>query len=128
LPKPSHFLHLSILHFIFVVWKSFSSFLTPDRLEKLNNIGFVWSIRDQPLFKKASSEKLDNSIDIVPVDVAVAKHEVVDGASNEVHVEEEPREEGMLMKVDDDEVAAAATAAATAVANEEETMTEHVSV
>jgi hypothetical protein len=102
--------------------------LTPDRLEKLNIIGFVWSIRDQPLFKKASSEKLDDSTDIVPVDVAVAKHEVVDGASNEVHVEEESREEGMLVKVDDDEVAAAATAAATAVANEEETIAEHVCV
>jgi hypothetical protein len=103
----------------------YSSFLSPDRLEKLNIIGFVWSIRDQPLFKKASSEKLDDSTDIAPVDVAVAKHDVaVDGASNEVHVEEASREEGMLMKVVDDEVAAAATA----VATEEEPIAEHVCV
>lgn len=77
------------------------------------------------MFKKASSEKLDDSTDIAPVDVAVAKHDVaVDDASNEVHVEEESREEGMLMKVVDDEVAAAATA----VATEEEPIAEHVCV
>ena len=33
--------------FLCVYFCNFSSFLTPDRLEKLNSIGFAWSVRGE---------------------------------------------------------------------------------
>merc|ERR1712238_386872 len=37
------------------------SFLTPDRLEKLNTIGFVWSVRGEPSVSTILSEKVDST-------------------------------------------------------------------
>ena len=36
---------------------NFSSFLTPDRLEKLNSIGFVWSVRGESSSTSSATEK-----------------------------------------------------------------------
>ena len=56
------------LHLLFTLislsppcYLSFSSFLTPDRLEKLNTIGFVWSVRGEPSVSTTLSEKVDST-------------------------------------------------------------------
>jgi len=49
------------------------SFLTPDRLEKLNTIGFVWSVRGEPSVSTILSEKVDST-----AAAAVHEEKVVD--------------------------------------------------
>mmetsp|Transcript_5084 Transcript_5084/g.5875 ORF Transcript_5084/g.5875 Transcript_5084/m.5875 type:complete len:405 (+) Transcript_5084:26-1240(+) len=49
------------------------SFLTPDRLEKLNTIGFVWSVRGEPSVSTTLSDKVDST-----AAAAVHEEKVVD--------------------------------------------------
>jgi len=49
------------------------SFLTPDRLEKLNTIGFVWSVRGEPSVSTTLSDKVDST-----AAAAVDEEKVVD--------------------------------------------------
>ena len=61
---------------IVVISTTQSSFLTPDRLEKLNSIGFVWSVRgeSQTPVKAAPESKAESATGAV-VDEAMAKGE-----------------------------------------------------
>ena len=111
-----------------VIVPTFSSFLTPDRLEKLNTIGFVWSVRGE----SSSAEK--NTTDVLPdnkvesttisvVDAVMAKGEVEDTADAVQEEEVEAvGEEAAAVKSEqdkDDEGNAAAEAAAAAAVDED---------
>ena len=48
----------SLFHFCFFLS---SSFLTPDRLEKLNSIGFVWSVRGETIDELDADQMIKES-------------------------------------------------------------------
>lgn len=88
-----------------------SSFLTPDRLEKLNSIGFVWSVRGE---SSSTTEKDKGESTTVSL---VDTINMVKPAGTE-----QEGEETALKAVKDEENAAAATAPAAATDGETATV------
>jgi len=107
-----------MIHYSSVIVGTFSSFLTPDRLEKLNGIGFVWSVRGEssPSSSAAAAEK--NATDALPDDKGESTTiSVVDAVMAKPAGVQEGGEEAIMKEEKDDEGNAAA-AAATAVDDE----------
>lgn len=75
------------------------SFLTPDRLEKLNSIGFVWSVRGESSTEKNTTTVLSdnkgesNTISVVDAIMEKAPSTVQEGEAKVQVLEEKKNEE-----------------------------------
>lgn len=92
---------------------NFSSFLTPDRLEKLDSIGFVWSVRGESSSSSLTSEK--NATNALPENKGESTTiSVVDAImAKPADTEQEGEEKEIKDAKDEGNVAAAALAPTT---------------